>query len=88
MRLRLQEQIAQLVRGVRAVELLSADGNVEADREAGKIARAARVAQIDDLVEFEPQTLCDLQCVSVRHAAGAAEPVIRVQILIHPSLRK
>ena len=87
-RLRPQEQITQLVRRVAAVILLAADGDIEADREAGKIARAARVAQIDDLVEFEPQTLCDLQCVAVRHAADAAEPVIRVQILIHPSRRK
>ena len=87
-RLRPQKQVAQLVRRVAAVVLLAANGNVEADREAGKIARAAGVAQINDLVELKPQALCDLQRVTVRHAAGAAEPVVRIQILIHPSGRK
>ena len=83
-RLRPQKQIAQLVGGVRAVELLSADGNVEADREAGEVLGAVGIAQIHKLVELQPQAFRDLQRVLQRHAARAAVGEIRIQILIHP----
>ena len=85
MRLRLQKQIAQLVGGVRAVKVLSADGNVEADREAGEVLGAVGIAQIDKLVEFQPQTFRDLQRVLQRHSARAAAGEIGIQVLIHPS---
>ena len=85
MRLRLQKQIAQLVGGVRAVKVLSADGNVEADREAGEVLGAVGIAQIDKLVEFQPQTFCDLQRILQRHPVCAAVGEIGIQVLIHPS---
>ena len=88
MRLRLQEQIAQLVRGVRAVELLSADGNVEADREAGEVLGAVGIAQIHKLVELQPQAFRDLQRVLQRHPMCAAVGKIGIQVLIHPSGRE
>ena len=88
MRLRLQEQIAQLVRGVRAIELLSADGNVEADREAGEVLGAVGIAQIHKLVELQPQAFRDLQRVLQRHPMCAAVGKIGIQVLIHPSGRE
>jgi hypothetical protein len=50
-----QTHVGEQVGGVAAVGQLPAQGNVEADGEAGKVAGAAAGAQQHDLVELEPQ---------------------------------
>ena len=61
-RLRAQAHIGKQGRRVRTVGVLAAQRNVEANREAGEIARAFAAAQEYDLVKLEPEVLKQLLC--------------------------
>ena len=83
MRLRLQKQITQGVGGVAAVGVLAADGHVEADGEAGKVAGAVGIAQVDHLIELQPQAFGQFQRLGKRHARFHAALKVGEEILIH-----
>ena len=61
MRLRTEEEEGELVGGILAPLVQAAEGDVEADGESREVLRAVGVAQVDDLVELEPEGLDDLQ---------------------------
>ena len=84
----LKEQITQVVGGVLPVLGLAAQGHVEADGEAGKIPGAVGVAQVDQLVEFQPQALGELQGIRQRHARFPAVLIVGVKVLVHPAGRE
>ena len=88
MGLGLEEQVAQFIGRVGTVFFLPADGHIEADGEAGEVFGAVGVAEVDQLVEFEPEALGDLKGILQCHAGLAAGFIVWVEILIHPSGRE
>ena len=84
--LRLQEQHRQFVVGIIAVRIHTADGDIESDRESCEILCAVAVAQIDDLVELQPEAFRQFQCLCFIHqAAFEIFPVVFDQIAVHAS---
>ena len=87
-RLRLQAEERHVVHVVAPVRVDAADRDVEADREAGEIFRAAAVAQVHDLVELQPEALEELERARLRHAVCAAFFIIRREDLVEAARRE
>ena len=79
-----EKKEGELVRCIPARVVLATQGNIEANRESCKILRAVRVAQVDNLVELEPQRGYQLQGAWQVQGAGVhVRPEEPVQVLVH-----
>ncbi len=82
--LRLEEQQRQVIVGVVALFVHTANRDIEPDGEPREVLRRVLVAQIDDLVEFQPQRLEDLQGFLFREPAlPDVFFIIRPEVLVH-----
>ncbi len=82
--LRLEEQQRQVIVGVVALFVHAANRDIEPDGEPREVLRRVLVAQIDDLVEFQPQRLEDLQSFLFREPAlPDVFFIIRPEVLVH-----